>query len=102
MFDETFGFIFMKEEIEWFRPEEIIPDKDRDRILLQTDNPTFRLVEGSFNDGLRHDGSFCFPAHFEHPSYDENIDEYTKDENGDWVHYCHKIIAWAEMPKGIK
>lgn len=72
----------MKECIEWFRPENKLPDKKYRSFLLLTikdDDLVFTML-----------GDFVQTENFEFTWYDMRDDPIKKD----------KVIAWAEMPKG--
>lgn len=93
----------MKEEIEWFRPEDKLPEIKHqglysDSLFLQVhDRNDFTcFIEGSF---------VCVAEKFRAFTSGTNDVVFKMSEQGDFLALKHtiykKIIAWAEMPKGV-
>ncbi len=92
----------MKEEIEWFRPEDKLPESNKEQLLLHIKSIEHLewddVTEGKF---LKSDG-LLESRFFDHC---DCYDFFEKDK--DFVNTLInvgvvKLIAWAEMPKGIK
>ncbi len=69
----------MKEEIEWFRPEDKLPDFNGNVLCdCREGIQQFKYVEIKwYEEGL-----------FYHCEFDDKV--------------CECVYAWAEMPKGVK
>lgn len=92
----------MKEEIEWFKPEDKLPKTDC-KCLIQTSDLEFdvQIAIYYFGSIILKDNKPMFNARFSFETVD-GWDIYEQNKNGIFCRNDFKIIAWAEIPKGIK
>lgn len=88
----------MKETIEWFRPKDKLPEKNS-QVLIQTNK---KSSEGIYRDQFLDRDEFLLYGDQRGNLYAGSDSDCFEKIGNQYKNHEEYIIAWAEMPKGIK